>query len=319
MALHLSLPIAYNVVSHMKATKPPTDSNDYAVARALNDCVMQIFSIVGFYQIIGPLKEFNPVELNRMYILLVAELEDIYNRNPKLAEIKPEPTWKQFEIIKNSMYAVQKYLEAHDNGREHRDAVDKICILSGEEAPEYTPKQRKLIDDTGIIAEKYYGLTFDAVKEIAAKNSDKKKALPARFWYIPEYTIIYKLDGTILINNALKLKKIHAGSTTERLLEQAIKNPGALFKPNLGATSRNLSTVLSAAGFTPTMRALFFPIVNEGKGIVFRPEVTRDKALADKIDTFKLDMELAEAGAYIKIRPTDELVALGIAAPDEPD
>ena len=73
-----------------------------------------------------------------------------------------------------------------------------------------------------------------------------------------------------------------------------MKYPNTLFKPDLGQTSRNLSTVLSSAGFTPTLRRLFFPIVSKSKGILFRPTVTRQQADDEKLDTSDLDLKLKE-------------------------
>jgi hypothetical protein len=282
----------------MEATKQ--HDNDYAVAQELNDCVLGIFSAIQNYQIIGRLKDFDPEELNRIYVLLVDELEKLYERNPKLAAIKPEPTWKQFEIIKNSLYSIQKYLEEHDSGHLHRDKVEKLCIIAGNESPDFSPEQKKLVERSKTINAKYHNLLVEQYQKLLAEAPDDDSR-PPRMWYIPEYTIEYKLDGTILINNALKLKKIHAGSTTERLMEQSIKNPEKLFKPSLGQTARNVSTILSSAGFTPTLRQLFFPTVSDDKGIIFRPKVTREVALDEKIDLFELDAELHKAGAKVDL------------------
>lgn len=295
---------------------------DYAVAKALNESVNSIFSIIGHYQIIGPLEEFDREELNRAYILLVNELEELYDHNPKLADIKPEPVWRHFEIIKDKMLAVQKYLEEHDTGHDHIIRIEKLCIISGQETPVFSAKQQKFVDNTKIISAKYNKLLVREVEKIIANSSDEEKEEDPRnrrFWCVEKYTVIYKPDGTILVNNVLKLKKIHAGSTGERLLEQAVKNPNTLFKPNLGQTARNISTVLSSAGFSPTLRELFFPIVNDDKGVIFRPVVTRDEAIADRIDTYELDSLLYESGAEIAVRPDQELIDIGLAAPDEDD
>jgi len=303
----------------MEAATQPTGSNDYAVALALNDCVLGIFSAIENYQTIGPLKEFDPLELNRAYVLLVDELEELYARNPKLADIKPEPIWKQFEMLKNSMHSIQKYLEENDSGHLHRDKVEKVCIIAGKETPGFSPEQKKLVDRSRTIIAKYENLLIETVHKLIAEAPQEDEARPPRMWYIPEYTITYKLDGTILINNALKLKRIHAGSVTDRLLEHAIENPNTLSKPNLKETARNISTVLSSAGFTPTLRELFFPSVSDDKGIIFRPKVTRDEVLDEKIDVYELDAELHKAGAKVTLFPDDELIELGFLAPDEPN
>lgn len=304
----------------MKATQQPISSNDYAVAKALNGSVNSIFSIIGFYQIIGPHKEFDPEELNRDYILLVNELELLYDRNPRLAEIKPDPTWRHFEIIKDKLYSIKKYLEENGEGHDHYIRLEKLCILSGQETPQLSTKQKRYIDDARTLFDKYMNIVVEEIKKLPEDNTQEelgKDPRNLRYWCIQEYSVIYKPDGTILINNALKLKKIHAGSTAERLLEQSVRNPNTLFKPDLGQTARNLSTVLSSAGFSPILRELFFPIVSEDKGVIFRPKVTRDEVLDERINTYEIDTILAKAGAEIAVKSSEELIAIGLAAPDE--
>src|SRR5438067_2448525 len=120
--------------------------------------------------------------------------------------------------------------------------LDKLCIIADNETPELSPEQIKLIGNASEIIEKYKQILDDARLDINQRIEDN--------WYISEYRLDYT-DGTILINDVLKLKKTHIGSTIDKLLEQAIKNPNTLFTPKLPQTSRNLSTVLSSAGFTP--------------------------------------------------------------------
>lgn len=308
------------LLNHMNEQILLSSGNDYAVAKALNESVDSLFSIIAFFQVVGTLKEFDPLELNRMYILLVFELETLYDRNPKLTVIKPEPIWRHFEIIKDKLHDVEIYaLEESNSSRSHLAQVEKLCILSGEELPVFTDKQKKFIDDTKKLSKKYGNLILEEVKKLPVDESLNRDTQNVRVWCIKEYIVTYKLDGTILINNVLRLKKIHAGSTVERLMEQAVKNPNILFKPDLGQTARNLSTVLSSAGFTPILRQLFFPIISDDKGIISRPIVTREETFSERIDTSEIDKILFELGAEIAVRPNEELVALGIAAPDEPD
>lgn len=304
----------------MGTAKQQANSNDYAVAMALNDSVISVFFTIADYQALVQREEFDPVELNRIYVLLVHELTKLYERNSKLAEIKPEPIWKRFDILKGSLYNIQKYLETQeDYGQRHRDRVEKLCIIAGKETPDLSPEQKKLVDLAQATRNKYLKLQYEDYQKWQEKADNEDESRPPRMWYIPEYTIAYKPDGTILINDALKLKRIHAGSITERLLEQAVKNPNTLFKPDLKQTSRNISTVLSSAGFTPMLRELFFPTVSDDKGIVFRPTVTRDEAIAERIDIYEFEAELAKAGARTTLWPNDMLIELGFLAPDEPN
>lgn len=52
-------------------------------------------------------------------------------------------------------------------------------------------------------------------------------------FYIHKCILTYKQDGTVLINDVLRLKKVHAGSISEHLLEQCIKNPNKLLSLSL--------------------------------------------------------------------------------------
>lgn len=283
----------------MEVANQPTSSNDYAVAKALNEYLLKIIIIVIMAEAVEVTQGSEISEFNRAYILLTNELEKLYNRNSELAAIRPEPIWKRFPVLKTSTWEiVNEYLQDEDNdiGYAHIARVERLCILAGNDTPKYTPEQKE-IADFAETARINYGKIIDAAnkKKITKKEND---------WQIPEYTLTYKPDGTILINNVLKLKKAHAGSTTERLLEQAVKRPDELFKPDLGQTSRNLSTVLNSAGFTATLRQLFFPTVSKSKGIVFRSMITRQQADADKINTTELDLQLKALGAGTEPKST---------------
>lgn len=260
------------------------EANDYAVAKSLNDHVSNLLFTLKSYQLIGPRDDFDNNELNELYILLVDELQKIYSRNSNLANIKPEPVWKHVDII-DSIYDISKWLEDNDDSKAHIARVEKYCILSGKRKPDYSEEQKNLISFADKINTKYFKMIVEEIEKLP-------KTEPEPDYKIIKYTLAYKPDGTILINDVLKLKKVHAGSTTERLLEQAIKQPNVLFKPDLGQTSRNLSTILSSAGLTPVLRSLFFPTVSNNKGVIFRPEVTSEQAQSEHIDTAELDKEL---------------------------
>jgi hypothetical protein len=223
----------------------------------------------------------------------------VYDGNLTLSEIKPEPVWRRFDVLKTSSWDITQYLENPDNdaGNAHNARVEKLCIITGKGSPDYTPEQNQLLENTDKVLAPYLEMISSTNTEKLNKKYDN--------WHIPEYTLTYKPDGTIIVNEVLKLKKIHAGSTTERLLEQAIKNPNMLFKPDLGQTSRNLSTILNSAGFTKELRDLFFPTVSNSKGVVFRPIVTRDQAIIENINTIELDLKLRELG--VTTQPTNSI------------
>lgn len=281
----------------METTNKLSQANDYAVAKALNDLVngiMALMYVAGAHEMD---KDHQVTELNRAYILLTHELEIIYARNPELLAIKPEPIWRRFDVLKYSNWDIKDYIDnTDDTGHTHTIRVERLCIIAGVDDPKYTPEQQKLVESVDTVARKY---SKDLVK--ASEDIQESKA---NEWQIPEYTLTYKQDGMVLINDVLKLKKAHAGSTTERLLEQALKSPQTLFKPDIGHTTRNLSTILSSAGFTKELRELFFPTVSNSKGVVFRPTITRQQAVDEKIDTSELDMKLKELGAKTEPKST---------------
>lgn len=265
-------------------------NNDFAVAKALNESVISLFELLMMYQIIVRNKKFDKDELNRAYIFLVDELQKIYDKNPELQGIKPEPTWKKFDLLL-PMYDVSKYLEDDDGGKSHNARVEKLSMLAGEEEPRLTDDQKQLVEYVDTIIKKYSEIIVEEHK----KSPKNEVELPT--FYIHKFTITYKQDGTVLINDVLKLKKVHAGSISEHLLEQCMKNPNKLFKPKLGRTSRNISTILSSIGITPIMRDLFFPIVSDERGVLFRPVVTFREALDDRIRTREFEEELMKHGA----------------------
>lgn len=270
----------------MEATNKPSKANDFALAKAMNEQIYKTFVFVWMGEGAGVSEYHEIPDLNRAYVLLINELEKIYARNPELLAIKPEPLWRRFDVLKNHAAAIYDYInDTEDWGHEHNAKVEKLCIIAGVNDPDYTPEQQKLMETIDIHTKEYAAKGKEKLD-----NQDKDRQ-------IPEYKLTFNFDGTILINEVLKLKKVHASSTTEKLLDQAIKNPNTLFKPDIGLTSRNLSTVLSGAGFTNELRALFFPVASKSRGVFFRPTVTRQQADEDNIDTTQLDIKLKELGA----------------------
>ncbi len=275
----------------MKETVLPSSNNDYPTARVLNTVVLSIIAIVRKAESMDLPEDYEIDELNRVYVLLVHELEGLYEQNSKLSEAKPEPFWKRFDVLKTVSWEILDYLDepANDKGQAHITRLDRLCIIADSETPELSAEQIKLIENAFEAIKKYRQTLDDARLNINSRIEDS--------WYIPEYKLVYETDGTILINNVLKLKKTHIDSTIDKLLEQATKNPNTLFTPDLGRTSRNLSTVLSSAGFTVTLRQLFFPIANKSEGVLFRPVVSFAQASKDSIDTTRLDLVLKALGA----------------------
>lgn len=272
-------------------TNQSTKANDYAVASDLNEKIIHIILVALVAYRDDSIKALNMGELNRSYVLLAAELQRIYDRIPELSSIKPEPIWQRIDMLINTLKDLNDSFTARkdDIGTTHNARVHKLHILSGEKEPEFSTDQMKLIEDYEKVMKEF---------SIQVEEIDNAK-LPLQItgWKIDGYSLKYKPDGSILINEVLKLKKIHAGSITEKLLEQAIKNPNIEFKPELGKTARNISTIISSAGFTPVLRDLFFPAVGND-AVVFRPWVSREQADRERIDTEQLDNQLRDLGAW---------------------
>lgn len=277
----------------MGTANSSTNSNDFALARLLNNTLLAIIIFVRKAKEMDLPEDYEIDELNRAYVLLVNELEHLYANNPELAEIRPEPFWKQFDVLKTVSWKILNYLESPANGKGqvHITRLDRLCIISGSESAELAPEIQRLTNNA-----------FEAIINYRQKLDEARLDINQTIedsWYIPEYRLVYETNGTILINSVLKLKKAHIGSTIDQLLEQAFKNEQTLFTPRLPATARNLSTVLSGAGFTPVLRQLFFPIASNSKGVLFRSTVTYSEASSEGIETTELDFLLKALDANL--------------------
>jgi hypothetical protein len=270
-------------------------SNDLAVARVLNQHTSTIIRKVANAHRIhwAEARQIDISALNKSYVLLVHQLTKIYARNEMLRDIKITPTWSYFDVIEGRESEISEYIyeNRNDSGQGHIAQVNKLCIIANKDEPDYTPELKGIIDDADKAIVEYQKQLERLKNERASQESAK------RTWFIPEYSVAYKTDGTIIVNDVLRLKKVHVGSAPDRLMEQATAQPNTLFIPELGQTSRNLSTILSSMGFSETLRAIFFPTVSKDKGIVFRPSVTYLDIEAERLDTYNLDTKLKEAGA----------------------
>lgn len=284
----------------MEEVKQPANDNDYPLAKLLNTVLLQIVQLVREIEALDLPEDYDWKlgELNRAYVLLVNELEELYKHEPKLAEIEPKPFWAKYNILAPYYWEILRYLDepTEKKGLAHINQLDRLCIIAKSDKPELSPENLKLLQEA-----------LKAIKDYKAvlktAESDKEEIDDEFYnddaWYIPEYFVSYN-NGEIVINNTLYLKKTHIGSTIDQLLEQAFKSPNTLFMPKLPATARNLSTVLSSAGFVPVLRQLFFPTLSKTKGVLFRPTVTFEQAQKDNIDTTKLDLVLEKLDPNIK-------------------
>lgn len=276
-------------------------ANNFALAKELNVRAEKIIDMIASayqynsFEVTG----IDTTQLNKCYVLLVNELEKLYSNNKELSAIEPNPAWQSFGIIEGAEWEINQYVYEYrnDTGQSHIAQINRLCIIAGTDKPKVlTDNLKKILQDADT-----------AISDYKTKLDEEKKktASSDRNWFIPEYKVTYGLDGTILVNGVLKLKKVHAGSVPDKLMEQVTKSPNKVTKLDLGKTTRNLSTVLSSMGFTGTIRQLFFPSVSKDKGVLFRPEVSDKTAKDERIDTTELDTKLKKLGASTRLKTTE--------------
>lgn len=276
-------------------------ANNFALAKELNLRAEKIIDLIAtaYQRQTFEATSIDVTQLNKSYVLLVNELEKLYSNNKELSDIEKTPAWKYFGIIEGAEWEINEYIyeNRNDSGQSHIAQINRLCIIAGTDKPKVmTDNIKKILQDADT-----------AISDYKAKLDEEKKKHTShdRNWFIPEYTVTYGLDGTIIVNEVLKLKKVHAGSVPDRLMEQVTKNPNKVTKPDLGQTTRNLSTVLSSMGFSGTIRQLFFPSVSKDKGVLFRPAVSDKTAKSERIDTSELDTKLKQLGASTQLKPTE--------------
>ena len=277
----------------MESEKQPTGNNDFPVANALNAVLLAIVGIVRKSKAMNLPEDYELNELNRSYVLLVDELEQIYDRNTKLCEISPRPFWRQFDTLTPHSWWILKHLDAseQDKGQAHMTRIERLCIVEDCRTPELSTKQLDILKAALVAVTDYRQILADVRLDIEEKMEDS--------WYISDYRLDYETNGAIVINKVFILKRAHIDSTLDQLLEQAFENEGSLFIPNLPQTARNISTVLSSAGFTPELRRLFFPVVSNSKGVLFRSTISFAEASGEGIETTELDLILKALGANL--------------------
>ena len=150
----------------MNTNEENTQTNDYAVARDLNFLVIRLIMNIYLPEKAGITTDLDLKELNRAYIILVDELQRLYDKNPKLAAIEPEPIWKHLDVLAYSTPQVIKHVsDNNDHGGAHYARVEKLCILTNAVTPHFTKKQKEVIDDVRQIADKNDEMIMDAINE----------------------------------------------------------------------------------------------------------------------------------------------------------
>lgn len=270
-------------------SEPKRKTNDYALAKYLNERVIATFALIADHSNTPDI-----AGVNKGYVLMVNELKKIYARNAELQKINEHICWQSFDHIEHIQNDLWEYTRDTNNdyGQGHNAQVNRLCISNNIETPILDVELNKIIDEASKNVNHFL------------EQLDEDEPVIDRNWFIPEYALTYSTDGSLLVNGVkgiLKVKKTQAGSASAKLLEQVTSRPNELFKPNLGHNySRSLSVTLSGLGFSGTLRELFFPQVSEDKGLIFCPVVTRSEADIQHIDTTKLDDKLNKFGAAIE-------------------
>ena len=137
-----------------------TAANDYALAKILNERAIRIFTLVVDHKSTPDTKA-----INRSYVLLAHELQQIYARQPALKEIPLPICWRVIDNLETIHETAVDYTietteawvdettgdyvsQAADYGEEHNTKVSKLCIIANIDQPALTPDLEKLLNET---------------------------------------------------------------------------------------------------------------------------------------------------------------------------
>lgn len=279
--------------------------NEFAKAKGLNDLADTIVSLVAEgKKLLGWNATLEITELNRAYIFIVEELDKLTIRNAELKAIKARPIWQYYDSLKGSENAINQHFNDTFSGADdigdYANQLERLCIVNHAEDPKYTNNQNEIIDSA-----------TKAIKDYRTELNKTKLTLEKenKDWFIPEYTFDITPDGKLLVNGVegvMKVRTVQAGSVNEMALTQAKIRPNELFKPDLKAhsTKRGLRTSLREIGFdNEVIQKLFMPVMDNRRGIQFRPSVSVSDARKENIDTNELDNILVEKGVQTEINP----------------
>lgn len=126
-------------------------ANDYALAKSLNERVINIFTLAVDHSSTPDL-----TAVNRSYVLLVHELKQIYARQPELQKVGYPICWRVLDnleqihetAVEYRVETLEDYMRsAPDYGQEHNSGVSRLCIIAGIEKPDLTPQIKKLLSE----------------------------------------------------------------------------------------------------------------------------------------------------------------------------
>lgn len=127
-------------------SKNTDTANDYALAKILNDRVINIFTMVVDNRSTPDLSA-----VNRSYILMVDELKQIYDRQPELKKLGGGICWRVLDNLEQAHEFVPAIEFTHsggDYGEAHNSSVSRLCIKTGKKIPDLTPEIKTIIDES---------------------------------------------------------------------------------------------------------------------------------------------------------------------------
>lgn len=158
-------------------------ANDYALAKILNERVINVFTLV-----VDHSNTPDITAVNRSYILMVDELKQIYDRQPELKKIGTAICWRildNLELAHEVVLAIEFTHSGSDYGEGHNSSVSRLCIIADKLKPDLTPKVQDLLNDADKnIAEfkaeldkMYATLSFESISVPVVTIGDEKYRL----------------------------------------------------------------------------------------------------------------------------------------------
>lgn len=205
------------------------NSNDYALARVLNERVITIFKLMDNER---DLPDYSA--LNRSYVLLREELKQIYARQPELQNAGGSICWKVMQNIELFHENIGEYKSlafdysqsGADYGDEHNTNVNMLCIKANIDKPVIPPHIKKLLTEAELNL-KDFQFNLDKMN---AKLSIDGFSIPVVTIGEKKYRFTSMRDGLVLsiIDHCLKNhpnEQVDFGTLKLELTELEIKVP----------------------------------------------------------------------------------------------
>lgn len=120
-------------------------ANDYALAKALNERVINIFTMVVDHK---NTPDFT--DLNQSYVLLIDELKRIYDRQPELKNIRAAICWRVLDNLEQAhevVPTIEFTNSGSDYGQGHNTSVSSLCIREKIKQPVLSPELETLLKE----------------------------------------------------------------------------------------------------------------------------------------------------------------------------